>query len=81
MFLQRCFFEVCLLGCKRGRAMVDQLGGTVSKDFSKCQLSPRYKPFALSLLNLTFYSLQSKNSGLIVYVETCEICEKTLRQG
>ena len=49
------FFEVCLLGCKRGRAMVDQLGGTVSKDFSKCQLSPRYKPFALSLLNLTFY--------------------------
>ena len=61
--------------------MVDQLGGTVSKDFSKCQLSPRYKPFALSLLNLTFYSLKSKNSGLIVYVETCEICEKMLRQG
>ena len=69
--------------------MVDYLGDTikawVSKDFSKCQLSSRYKPFTLLLLNLpSFYIHSNKKSSGLVYQETCKlikIYEKMPEEG
>ena len=68
---EMCFYEdVSLkLRCKRGTTIVVYFGGTIkvsdSKDFSKCQLSSRYKPFALSLVNLTSFRIHS-NQKIVV---------------